>query len=77
MSVFRSNKQISVQLIDDLSGKTLVATSSLVKEIAEKTVTKSEQAELVGQLLKKQTQPESLVLYSIEMVIYTMVELNL
>lgn len=51
MSVFRSNKQISVQLIDDLSGKTLVATSSLIKEIAEKTVTKNEQAELVGQAI--------------------------
>jgi len=49
MSVFRSNKQISVQLIDDLSGKTLLTTSSLVKEIAEKSVTKIEQAELVGQ----------------------------
>ncbi len=48
MSVFRSNKQISVQLIDDLSGKTLVATSSKVKEIAEKSVSKIEQAELVG-----------------------------
>mgnify|MGYP001183595691 CR=1 FL=1 len=49
MSVFRSNKQISVQLIDDLSGKTLLTTSSLVKEIAEKSVTKIEQAELVGE----------------------------
>lgn len=29
MSVFRSNKQIYVQIIDDLSGKTLVAASSL------------------------------------------------
>ena len=48
MSVFRSNKQISVQLIDDITGKTLVATSSLIKEIAEKTTTKIEQAELVG-----------------------------
>ena len=28
MSVFRSNKQIYVQLIDDLAGKTLVAASS-------------------------------------------------
>ena len=28
MTVFRSNKQIYVQLIDDLAGKTLVATSS-------------------------------------------------
>ena len=29
MSVFRSNKQISVQLIDDLRGVTLAAASSL------------------------------------------------
>ena len=28
MSVFRSNKQIYVQVIDDLSGKTLAAASS-------------------------------------------------
>jgi len=48
MSVFRSNKQISVQLIDDISGKTLVATTSLIKDIAEKKTTKLEQAELVG-----------------------------
>lgn len=51
MSVFRSNKQISVQLIDDLSGKTLMATSSQIKEIAEKSVNKIEQAELVGQAI--------------------------
>ena len=36
MSVFRSNKQISVQLIDDLRGVTLAAASSLDKEVAEK-----------------------------------------
>ena len=29
MSVFRSNKQIYVQIIDDLSGKTLASASSL------------------------------------------------
>ncbi|WP_372753488.1 50S ribosomal protein L18 [Labilibaculum sp.] len=51
MSVFRSNKQISVQIIDDLSGKTIVAASSLIKDIAEKTTTKLEQAELVGQAI--------------------------
>ena len=33
MTVFRSNKQIYVQLVDDLAGKTLAATSS--KGIAE------------------------------------------
>jgi len=34
MSVFRSNKQIYVQLIDDLAGNTLAAVSSTLKEIA-------------------------------------------
>ena len=48
MSVFRSNMQISVQLIDDKAGKTLVAVSSLCKEIAEKIGNKTEQAALVG-----------------------------
>ena len=32
MSVFRSNKQIYVQVIDDLSGRTLAAASSLGME---------------------------------------------
>lgn len=45
MSVFRSNKQIYVQLIDDEVGVTLVAASS--KGIAEGT--KSEIAEKVGE----------------------------
>ena len=47
MSVFRSNKQISVQLIDDLRGVTL-----LDKEVAEKAagLTKSQIAALVGKL---------------------------
>ena len=50
MSVFRSNKQISVQIIDDVNGVTLASSSSLVKEIADlaKGKTKIEQAELVG-----------------------------
>ena len=48
MSVFRSNKQISVQIIDDLTGKTLVAASSLEKEIGAEKVKKQEQAEKVG-----------------------------
>lgn len=52
MSVFRSNKQIYAQLIDDLTGVTLVSASSMEKEIAEKSVsiTKSEVAKLVGKL---------------------------
>ena len=45
MTVFRSNKQIYVQLVDDTVGKTLVSASS--KGIAEGT--KSEVAAKVGQ----------------------------
>lgn len=49
MAVFRSNKNIFVQVIDDVNGKTLAAASSLVKEIAEnKEINKKEQAALVG-----------------------------
>jgi len=52
MSVFRSNKNIFVQLVDDVNQKTLVAASSLEKDIAEKKdITKTEQAELVGKLI--------------------------
>jgi len=51
LSVFRSNKEIYVQLIDDAQGKTLLAVSSRNKEIAEKKgITKTEQAKLVGKL---------------------------
>ncbi|RLD64229.1 MAG: 50S ribosomal protein L18 [Bacteroidetes bacterium] len=52
MSVFRSNKGIYVQLIDDISENTLLSASSLNKEIAEKkNITKIEQAGLVGKLI--------------------------
>lgn len=47
MSVFRSNKQIYVQLVDDMTGKTLVAASS--KGIEEGT--KSEIAAKVGKAI--------------------------
>jgi len=50
MSVFRSNAQIYVQFIDDLTGKTLVSASSQCKEIAQQKITKTEQARLVGKL---------------------------
>ena len=52
MTVFRSNKQIYVQFIDDLAGTTLASASSLDKEIAEAVAgkNKSEVAALVGKL---------------------------
>jgi large subunit ribosomal protein L18 len=51
LSVFRSNKQIYAQLIDDISGKTLIAASSREKEIEEGVKTKVEEASLVGKVL--------------------------
>ncbi|WP_294142716.1 50S ribosomal protein L18 [uncultured Sanguibacteroides sp.] len=51
MTVFRSNTQISVQLIDDNAAKTLASASSLCKEIAEKKITKIEQAQLLGAMI--------------------------
>ena len=48
LSVFRSNKQIYVQLIDDNAGKTLLSASSLDKEIAGAEGNKTAIAALVG-----------------------------
>lgn len=48
LSVFRSNSDIYVQLIDDASGKTLAAASSKEKEIAAQKVNKTEKSKLVG-----------------------------
>jgi len=53
MSVFRSNSQIYVQLIDDVSGRTILSASSREDGISEKNVTKSEKANLVGKLIAK------------------------
>ncbi|PKP52751.1 MAG: 50S ribosomal protein L18 [Bacteroidetes bacterium HGW-Bacteroidetes-1] len=50
LTVFRSNKQIYAQLIDDKNGKTIVAASSVEKGVEGTKVTKIEQAKLVGKL---------------------------
>jgi len=51
MSIFRSNKEIYAQLIDDVQGITLLTASSKDKSIAGKEGTKSEKAALVGKLV--------------------------
>ena len=53
MSVFRSNKQIYVQVIDDLSGKTLASASSL--GLTEK-MPKKEQAAKGGAMIAQKAQ---------------------
>lgn len=51
LSVFRSNKGIYVQLIDDNAGKTILSASSADKGIAEAKVNKIDQAKLVGKAI--------------------------
>jgi large subunit ribosomal protein L18 len=51
LAVFRSLKHISAQVIDDASGRTLVAATSLEKELRSGTGTKSDSAAAVGRLL--------------------------
>ena len=60
MTVFRSNRQIYVQLVDDLSGKTLVSASSREKEIATQKVNKIEQARLVGKRLAEKAKEKGI-----------------
>ncbi len=51
MSVFRSNKEIYAQIIDDVNGKTLAAASSRDKELDSFKGTKSEMAAAVGKAI--------------------------
>lgn len=52
LSVFRSNKEIYAQLIDDITGKTLVSASSIDKSI-NKSNSKTDVSIIVGKLLAK------------------------
>lgn len=51
LAVFRSNKEIYAQIIDDVNGKTLAAASSRDKDIDASKMNKSEAAKLVGKAL--------------------------
>jgi large subunit ribosomal protein L18 len=52
LAVYRSNKQIYVQVVDDLNKKTILSASSKEKEASGKPgIKKTDQASLVGKLL--------------------------
>jgi len=53
LSVFRSNKKIYAQIIDDKKGKTLVAVSEKDLGKLKKKITKTEKAREVGKILAK------------------------
>lgn len=62
MSVFRSNKQIYVQIVDDIAGKTLAAASSLGLE----TMPKKQQAGKVGEIIAKKAQEAGITTVSFD-----------
>ncbi len=51
LTVFRSNKEIYAQIIDDINNKTITAASSLEKSLLEVKITKIEEAKMVGKLI--------------------------
>jgi large subunit ribosomal protein L18 len=51
LSVFRSNKEIYAQIVNDVTGETIVAASSRDKDISSAKGTKTEIAALVGKAL--------------------------
>lgn len=53
LSVFRSNRDIYVQLIDDDNSATIAAASSRDKDIAAQSGTKSDKSKLVGQAIAR------------------------
>jgi large subunit ribosomal protein L18 len=53
LSVFRSNTDIYVQLIDDNTGTTLASSSSREKDIAAQKVNKVEKSKLVGSAIAR------------------------
>lgn len=53
LCIFRSNTQIYAQLIDDLSGKTILSSSSLEDGINDQKINKKEKAKLVGSAIAK------------------------
>ena len=53
ISVYKTLKNISVQIIDDKNMKTLVSASSIEKEFKQKKIKKSEISNLIGETLAK------------------------
>ena len=60
LSVSRSSKNISAQIIDDLNNKTLISASSREKDIRELKKNKSEISQLVAEKLAKKAQEKKI-----------------
>ena len=60
ISVSKSLKNLSAQIIDDIQKKTLVSASSIEKEIKSKKVKKMEKSTLIGEILAKRTKEKNI-----------------
>jgi large subunit ribosomal protein L18 len=61
ISVFKSLKNISAQIIDDKQKKTLVSASSIEKEIKSNKKKKSETSVLLGEILAKRAAEKKII----------------
>lgn len=55
LTVFRSNREVYAQLIDDVNNKTLLTVSSLTKDIASQKLSKIEKSKNVGKLIAEKS----------------------
>lgn len=60
LSVFRSNSEIYAQIIDDVSGNTLIAASSMEKGFDKKGKTKTEVAKLIGKAIAEKAKANNI-----------------
>ena len=60
ISVSKSLKNLSAQIIDDMQKKTLVSASSIEKEIKSKKVKKMEKSTLIGEILAKRAKEKNI-----------------
>ena len=60
LSVFRSTKNISAQIIDDKSGKTLISASSAEKDLRQKKLKKKDFSILLGETLAKRAKEKKI-----------------
>ena len=60
ISVSKSLKNLSAQIIDDMQKKTLVSASSIEKEIKAKKIKKIEKSTLIGEILAKRAKEKNI-----------------
>ncbi|MDR2868588.1 MAG: 50S ribosomal protein L18 [Bacteroidales bacterium] len=56
MSIYRSNRDIYVQIIDDIAGCTLVSASSAIAEVKDQKITKIQKSALVGKAIAEKAE---------------------